>query len=84
MGAIKAFDAMAEAGFKGHFIMVSALDMRDRENKPVPEWYNENDMARSDRVWGSIGNYMRAKLAADKDLRVNNGKRDLKYVQTPL
>lgn len=69
---------MAEVSFKGHFIMVSALDMRDR-TKPAPPWYNDNDVARSERVWTAIGAYMRAKLAADIDLRTNNSKRNLKY-----
>lgn len=69
---------MAEVNFKGHFILVSALDMRDR-TKPPPPWYNDNDFARSERVWTAIGPYMRAKLAADTDLRTNNSKRGLKY-----
>lgn len=36
-GAIKVFDATAAAGVK-RFIIVSAVDIRDRENKPTPEW----------------------------------------------
>jgi nucleoside-diphosphate-sugar epimerase len=37
LGAVKVFDAIAAAGVK-RFIIVSAVDIRDRENKPVPEW----------------------------------------------
>lgn len=77
-GAIKSFDATAQAGVK-RYIIVSAIDVRDRENKPVPDWYNEDDRNRSDRVWGAIGVYMRAKFAADRDLVTNNAMRDLDY-----
>lgn len=77
-GAIKSMDATAEAGVK-RFIIVSALDMRDRENKPVPDWYDENDKKLSERVWGAIGPYMRAKLVADTELRTGNAKRGLQY-----
>jgi len=37
IGAVKVFDATAAAGVK-RFIIVSAVDIRDRENKPTPEW----------------------------------------------
>jgi len=77
-GAIKSMDACAAAGVK-RYIIVSALDLRDRENKPVPDWYNDQDKDRSNRVWESIGTYMRAKLAADKELRTGNTKRKLDY-----
>jgi len=75
-GAIKVFDALKKGQ---RFIMVSAIDVRDKENKPQPEWYDDNDVRRSDRMWVEIGHYMRAKFEADKDLRVNNEKRGLKY-----
>jgi nucleoside-diphosphate-sugar epimerase len=75
-GAIKVFDALRPGD---RFIMVSAVDVRDRENKPQPEWYDGGDVQRSEMMWGSIGHYMRAKYAADRDLRVNNEKRGLKY-----
>jgi len=78
-GAIKVFDALAEVKFKGHFILVSAVDIRDRERKPVPDWYDSSDIQRSDRMWTAIGHYMRAKLAADIDLRTKNAQRNLKY-----
>lgn len=71
-------DAAAEAGVS-RYIIVSALDVRDREGKPVPEWYNDDDKARSERVWGVIGAYMKAKLDADTELVSGNGGRKLKY-----
>jgi len=77
-GAIKSMDACAEAGV-ARYIIVSAIDVRDRQNKPVPEWYDDNDKQRSDRGWSAIGSYMKAKLAADTELRTGNGKRKLKY-----
>jgi len=77
-GAIKTMDASSEAGVK-RYIIVSAIDVRDKEKKPVPDWYNEEDRKRSDRGWGAIGSYMKAKLAADTDLRTGNDKRKLRY-----
>lgn len=71
-------DATAEAGVS-RYIIVSALDVRDREGKGIPEWYNDDDKARSDRVWGVIGVYMKAKLDADTELVDGNEKRKLKY-----
>ena len=77
-GAIKCMDAVAAAGIK-RYIVVSAVDVRDRENKPVPSWYGPGDKERSDKVWGAIGPYMKAKFAADKELRTGNAKRELDY-----
>jgi nucleoside-diphosphate-sugar epimerase len=77
-GAIKTMDASAEAGVS-RYIIVSAIDVRDKEKKPVPDWYSEEDQKRSDRGWGAIGSYMKAKLAADTELRTGNDKRKLKY-----
>jgi nucleoside-diphosphate-sugar epimerase len=77
-GAIKSFDACAEAGVK-RYIMVSANDVRDRERKLVPEWYEEDDIKVSDKSWGAIPHYFKAKLAADRDLVSNNGRRGLEY-----
>ena len=59
--------------------MVSAIDIRNRESKPVPSWYGKGDKDVSDRVWGAIQPYMEAKFKADRDLRVNNSKRGLRY-----
>lgn len=77
-GAVRSMDATAKAGVK-RYIMVSALDVRDRENKPEPEWYNDADRERSDRVWNAIGHYMRAKLAADRNLVMENSRRKLEF-----
>jgi nucleoside-diphosphate-sugar epimerase len=76
-GAIKVMDACAKEGIK-RFIIVSALDLRDRDLDP-PSWYNESDVQRSQRVWSVIGPYMKAKFAADKDLVTNNDRRRLDY-----
>lgn len=59
--------------------MVSAIDIRNRETKPVPSWYNDDDLKRSDAVWTALKAYATAKLAADVDLRTNNAKRNLRY-----
>lgn len=53
-GAIRSMDATAQAGVK-RYIIISAVDVRDRENKPKPEWYNDEDLDRSNKVWGAIG-----------------------------
>ncbi|KAK0863251.1 hypothetical protein LTR87_016285 [Friedmanniomyces endolithicus] len=77
-GAIKSMDATAQAGVK-RYVIVSAVDVRDRENRPEPEWYNDADRRRSEGVWRAIGVYMWAKLAADRSLVVENGRRGLEY-----
>jgi nucleoside-diphosphate-sugar epimerase len=77
-GAIKSMDATAKAGVK-RYIIVSALDVRDRQNKPEPEWYNDEDRDRSNKVWGAIGAYMEAKFAADRNLVTENHRRKLEY-----
>lgn len=77
-GAIRSFDAAAQAGVK-RYILISALDVRDREGKPEPEWYDDNDRQRSDRVWSAIRPYMQAKYAADRNLVSENGRRGLEY-----
>lgn len=77
-GAIRSMDATAKAGVK-RYIMVSAIDIRDRENKPEPEWYNDADRDRSNRVWSAIKHYMEAKLAADRSLVAENDRRGLEY-----
>lgn len=51
-------DATANAGIK-RYIIVSALDIRDR-SKAVPDWYNEDDLKMSARVFGAIGPYLEA------------------------
>ncbi|TKA78184.1 hypothetical protein B0A49_01310 [Cryomyces minteri] len=77
-GAIKSFDAAAEAGVK-RYVTISALDVRDRENRPTPDWYSEDDVKMSDRLWGVIKPFMLAKLAADRNLVTENGWRGLEY-----
>ncbi|CAI4212895.1 unnamed protein product [Parascedosporium putredinis] len=80
-GAVKVFDAFAAAttGKPKRFVMVSAVDVRDRESKPTPDWYKPEDVKRSEAAWKAIGTYYKAKLAADKDLVSQNGKRGLDY-----
>lgn len=53
--------------------------MRDRSTKPAPDWYDDDDLARSDRIHDVIGAYMRAKFAADRDLVTGNARRGLEY-----
>ncbi|PKS11060.1 hypothetical protein jhhlp_002821 [Lomentospora prolificans] len=80
-GAVKVFDAFAAAttGKPKRLIMVSAVDVRDRESKPVPDWYTPEDVKSSDGAWKAIGTYYKAKLDADKDLVTGNKKRGLEY-----
>ncbi|KAI5357903.1 Putative NAD(P)-binding domain, NAD(P)-binding domain superfamily [Septoria linicola] len=78
-GAVKAADATAKSGVTKRYIIISAVDVRDRERKPEPEWYNDEDRDRSNKVWGAIGPYMHAKFAADRDLVTKNGERKLEY-----
>lgn len=78
-GAIKAFDAAVLAGCTKRFILVSALDVRDREGRPAPEWYDDSDRERSEKVWGFIGPYMKAKLNADREFVQGNGRRGLEW-----
>lgn len=77
-GAIRSMDATVKAGVK-RYIIISAIDVRDRQNKPEPEWYDDNDRQRSDKVWSAIGPYMQAKFAADRSLVTENGRRGLEY-----
>lgn len=76
-GAIRSMDATAQAGVK-RYIIISALDVRDK-TKPEPEWYDDADKDRSEKVWNFIGPYMRAKFAADRSLVTDNGRRKLDY-----
>ncbi|RMY61739.1 hypothetical protein D0863_11179 [Hortaea werneckii] len=77
-GAIKSMDATAQAGVK-RYLIVSAVDVRDRENRPEPEWYDDGDRDRSNKVWNAIGKYMVAKLHADRSLVTENARRGLDY-----
>ncbi|KAK4632487.1 UPF0659 protein [Fulvia fulva] len=78
-GAIKSMDATAKAGVTKRYIIISAIDVRNRDNKPEPEWYNDEDRDRSNKVWGAIGPYMHAKFAADRSLVTENDRRGLDY-----
>ncbi|KAF6823716.1 hypothetical protein CPLU01_11256 [Colletotrichum plurivorum] len=79
-GAIRAMNALSKARVDSRrYIVVSALDVRDHEGKPVPDWYNEADRKLTDRMYAIIGPIIRAKLAADKELRVGNDVRKLDY-----
>lgn len=77
-GAVRCMDAAALAGVK-RFVMVSAVDVRDREGGAEPEWYDEGDRERSAGMWAKIGPYMEAKLAADRSLVGENGRRRLEW-----
>jgi len=77
-GAIKSMDATAQAGVK-RYIIVSAIDVRDRQSKPEPEWYDDGDRDRSNRVWTVIKPYMEAKFTADRNLVTENERRGLEY-----
>lgn len=78
-GAVKAIDALHAAGYKKRYIIVSSMDLRNREKVPYPEWYDDQDKAISDKVWQDIPAYMESKLQADKALVAHNVTRDLKY-----
>ena len=81
-GAIKVMEAMAEADetpSKRRFIIISALDVRDRETKPLPSWYDDNDKEISDELWNQIPAYMKAKFDADRSLVTENRRRGLRY-----
>jgi nucleoside-diphosphate-sugar epimerase len=77
-GAIKVFDAMAEAGCTKRLIMISTIDARDR-SKAAPTWYNDEDKETSAQLWGMLPKYMEAKFAADKSLVEGNARRGLDY-----
>lgn len=77
--AVKAAEATAQSGVTKRYIIISALDVRDRENCRVPDWYDEKDRVMSERVWGAIGHYMQAKFEADRDLVRENGRRGLEF-----
>ncbi|KAG8872922.1 hypothetical protein FRB97_007262 [Tulasnella sp. 331] len=75
-GAVKVFDAVegVKDGYRRpHLILVSAIDVRD--TKKVPDHYNDEDIARSQRGWKAIGTYMHWKYEADKNLSKREGFR---------
>ncbi|SPN98748.1 uncharacterized protein DNG_01791 [Cephalotrichum gorgonifer] len=80
-GAVKAMDAFAAAktGKPKRFVLVSAIDVRDREGRPVPSWYTEEDVGLSEKAWKALTAYYKAKLDADKELVKGNKERGLEY-----
>ena len=82
-GHIKVIDAVAqaaeEAGTTRRYITVSSLEVRDEVNKPVPDWYDDDDRRFSKWVWPMFGTYYRARLASDRNLVEGNGQRKLDY-----
>lgn len=82
-GHIKVIDAVAQAakevGTTKRYLTISALDVRDKDHKPVPDWYDEDDRKFSQMIWGMLGTYMQARYASDKSLVEENGQRGLDY-----
>lgn len=76
---VRAYDAAIKAGVR-RFVLVSAIDVRNRD-KPPPEWYTKEDLVASDRMWNAIPEYMKAKLAAEEDLYKRAGKLDWTVVR---
>jgi len=75
----RAYDAAEQSGIR-RFILVSAIDVRNRD-KPPPSWYTAKDIEMSDRMWNVIGHYMKAKLAAEEELYKRAGKLDWTVVR---
>ncbi|KAI9644633.1 hypothetical protein NHQ30_006657 [Ciborinia camelliae] len=83
-GHIKVIDAVAqaakEAGTKRRYITISSLEVRDVINKPVLEWYDEDDRRFSEWLSPIFRTYHAAKLlASDRSLVEGNGQRKLDY-----
>lgn len=78
-GAVRAYDAAEAAGVK-RFILVSAIDVRNRD-APPPEWYTKEDIERSDMMWQAIPEYMKAKLASEEVLYKRTGILDWTIVR---
>ena len=78
-GAVRAYDAAEAAGVK-RFILVSAIDVRNRD-VPPPNWYTKEDIERSDMMWQAIPEYMKAKLASEEELYKRGGKLDWTVVR---
>ena len=82
-GHVKVMDAVAqaaeEAGTTRRYITVSSLEVRDDVNKPVPDWYDEDDRRFSEWMWPMFRTYFQARLASDRSLIEGNGQRKLGY-----
>ncbi|KAF7966904.1 hypothetical protein HWV62_36619 [Athelia sp. TMB] len=67
-GALKVYDAIEDvSGKKPRLVLVSAVDVRAPDSEP-PSYYDDADKETSKKVWAVIGNYMKWKYEADKDL----------------
>ncbi|KAH7099610.1 NADH(P)-binding-domain-containing protein [Auriculariales sp. MPI-PUGE-AT-0066] len=66
-GALKVFDAIEKTTSKPRLILVSAIAVRDK-TKPYPSHYNDEDKKIDDNAYKVIGNYMKWKYEADKNL----------------
>ena len=73
--------AADEAGTTRRYITISSLEVRDEVNKPVPDWYDEDDRAYSKWAWPIFRPYFQARLASDKDLVERNAQRRLDYTR---
>ncbi|KAJ8058260.1 hypothetical protein OCU04_012455 [Sclerotinia nivalis] len=82
-GHIKVIDAVAqaaeEAGTTRRFITIPSLEVRDVVNKPVPEWYDEDERRFSEWLSQMFRTYHAARLASDKSLVERNVQRKLDY-----
>jgi len=81
-GSVKAYDAAEQAGVR-RFVMVSAIDVRNRDNPP-PEWYTKEDIEASERIWKAIPEYMKAKLASEEDLYKRDRRLDWTVLRPAL
>ncbi|PQE16415.1 NAD-dependent epimerase dehydratase protein [Rutstroemia sp. NJR-2017a BVV2] len=81
-GHIKVMDAVAQAAEEAkttrRYITISSLDVRD-VNKPVPDWYNEEDRKFSNWLSPIFKRYFEARLISDRSLVEGNGRRHLDY-----
>ncbi|PQE17452.1 NAD-dependent epimerase dehydratase protein [Rutstroemia sp. NJR-2017a WRK4] len=82
-GHIKVMDAVAQAAEEANttrrYITISSLEVRDALNKPVPEWYNEDDRNFSNWLAPMFKKYFEARLISDRSLVEGNGQRHLDY-----
>jgi len=79
---VRGFDA-AELASVRRFVLVSAIDVRSRD-QPPPSWYTKEDLVASDRLWNTIPEYMKAKLASEEALYKRTGKLDWTVVRPSL
>ncbi len=67
---IRVIDAVAkaaqEAGTTRRFITISSLEVRDNFNRPMPDWYDAEDIWFSKSLQSMFNPYFRARLVSDK------------------